>query len=233
MNNLNIIAVDDEYRALKLIENYCSRVPFINHIRSFKNPLEAIGFVDREPIDLIFLDINMPDLSGISFTKLIRKQHQIILTTAYSEYAVQGFDLNVTDYLLKPITYERFLQACLKAKEIANKNQFSKTEPTTSIKLQIKSGTDTHFVDLDKLLVMEKQGNNILFHLEGQTISSRMNMKELLEQLPLDSFIRVHKSFVVAIDRIDQINAFQVILGKHEVPIGRMYKETLMRIITK
>ncbi|WP_420583088.1 LytR/AlgR family response regulator transcription factor [Reichenbachiella sp.] len=232
MNNLNVIAVDDEYRALNLIENYCKRVPFINHIKSFKNPLEAIDFLGKNSVDLILLDINMPDLSGISFTKLIGKQHQIILTTAYSEYAVQGFDLKVTDYLLKPITYERFLQACLKAKELSNQVQFFNTDPTTSKKLQIKSGTDIHFVDLDKLLVMEKQGNNMLFHSENQTISSRMNMKELLEQLPVELFIRVHKSFVVAIEKIDQISSFHVIVGKHEVPIGRMYKEDFIRTIS-
>lgn len=232
MNKLNVIAVDDEFRALNLIENYCHRIPFINHIKSFKKPLEALDFLSHESIDVIFLDINIPELSGISFTKLIGKKYQVILTTAYSEYAVQGFDLNVTDYLLKPITYERFLQSCLKAQEMASDHKSLQMEPATSKKLQVKSGSDIHFVNMDEILFMEKQGNNMLFHLSDKIITSRLNMKELTSLLPTEKFIRVHKSFVVAKEKIDHLGSFQVVIGKHEIPIGRMYKEELIKAVS-
>lgn len=234
-NRLKTIAIDDEFRALEVIERYAVKVPFLEWKGSFKNPVEGLSYLSTAHVDLLFLDINMPELSGTSLAKLIKPDQQIIFTTAYSEYAVEGFDLNATDYLLKPIEFDRFLKACLKAQHHIHSPVTSLNPahpgPEVSQKhfLTFKSGTKLHRILVEDILFFEKQRNNMLVHVVGgESISTRINMKALFGLLPLSRFCQTHKSFVVAIDKIDTIESHQVVVEGHQIPIGRSYRELFL-----
>jgi len=227
LKTLKAIAIDDEYKALEIIESYVERVPFLSLLKSFRDPIEALEYINQNEIDILFLDINMPELSGISFTKFVNPNQKIIFTTAYSEFAIDGFSLNALDYLLKPIEYERFLEACYKAKNQINLEREAITDNTIdNVKkcIMVKSGSNFHQIWLDELLFLEKKGNNMLFHTEKSTVQSRMNMQDVFKVIPEGQFCRVHKSFVVAIKKIEMISNFNVTINSHKVPIGRLYK---------
>jgi len=219
---INAIAIDDELPALKVIESFAGNVNFIRLEKAFARPGEALQYLNDNPVHLLFLDINMPSLSGIELYKSVPPDTMAIFTTAYSEYAVEGFNLNAVDYLLKPFTYDRFLQAVTKAKEI-----FDRRQPVAS--------QDFIFLRIDYSLVkvavadircVEGMDDYLRIHLQGrQPLLVRMTMKAILSQLPRSHFLRVHRSYIVALGSIINIRNKVIYLEGQEIPIGVSYEK--------
>lgn len=218
------IAIDDEPKALEVIERYCGKTGLVNLKATFREPVKAIEYLQREKVDLIFLDINMPDISGMQLVQILSPRPMIIFTTAYSHHAVESYDLDALDYLLKPITFERFLVAVNKAAALSSKNT-PETDDETAI--FIKSGPQTYQVKLADILYLEKNGNYITVHLKHKQILIRENMSDIFELLPAADFLRVHKSYVVAIKHIAMIEVHQLIINGEKIPIGSTYRESL------
>jgi len=222
---ISCIAIDDEPKALEVIERYCGKTGIVDLKATFREPLKAIEFLNSEKVDLIFLDINMPDLSGMQLVQTLSPRPMIIFTTAYSHYAVESYDLNALDYLLKPITFERFLAAVNKvAAALSPKNTTAnEDEPTVFI----KSGPQTYQVKVADILYLEKDGNYITVHLKDKNILIRENMGDIFDLVPQTDFLRVHKSYVVAIKHISMIEVHQLVINGEKIPIGSTYREAL------
>ncbi len=222
---ITCIAIDDEPKALEVIERYCRKTNLVDLRATFREPVKAIEFMNREKVDLIFLDINMPDISGMQLVQTLSPRPMVIFTTAYSHYAVESYDLNALDYLLKPITFERFLAAINKAAGILpSKKSVSNEDESTVF---IKSGPQTYQVKVGDILYLEKDGNYITIHLKDKNILIRENMTDIFGIVPEELFVRVHKSFVVAIRHIAMIEVHQVIINGVKIPIGSTYREAL------
>ena len=222
---IEAIIIDDEPKAIDLLENYCLRSNIISSIKSFRNPIEALHFIELKTPQLIFLDINMPNLSGIQLAKLIPSQCHIIFTTAYSEHAVESYNLNATDYLLKPITYQRFFKALDKVSislKLENDLKNKSTEPT----IIIKSGYAKHQLLIDDILYLEKDGNYMIYHTTRKKILARETISFALERLP-DTFIQTHKSFIISIKHIDVIESKYLYINSIKIPITNRYKAFL------
>ncbi|WP_162415563.1 LytR/AlgR family response regulator transcription factor [Cyclobacterium roseum] len=214
---LKAIAIDDENMALEVIKSHAAKVPFLELEAVFSDAITGFDYHKTQPVDLIFLDINMPDISGIDLAGMLQAETMVVFTTAYSEYAVKGFELNALDYLLKPFSLSRFLQACQKARDW-KELQPSETNGHVFIKTsegQIK----VHFADL---LFCEATGNYVTFYLEGEKVISRMTFKELEKLLP-SYFVRTHRSFIANKHRMDKIGKHQVQLGEYTVPVSLSY----------
>ena len=222
---ITCIAIDDEPKALEVIERYCKKTSLVNLRATFREPVKAIEFMNREKVDLIFLDINMPDISGMQLVQTLSPRPMIIFTTAYSHYAVESYDLNALDYLLKPITFERFLAAINKAAT----TQPAKNSPANDDELTvfIKSGPQTYQVKVADILYLEKDGNYITVHLKDKKILIRENMGDIFDLVPETDFVRVHKSYVVAVKHISMIEVHQLSIGVTKIPIGSTYREPL------
>lgn len=234
---LNCIAIDDESKALDVVELYVNKTPFLELTGRFRDSIEALDFVKSNPVDLLFLDINMPDLNGIEFLQTLSKKPMVIFTTAYSEYAVQSYDFDAIDYLLKPFTFARFLKAANKAldqynlvhKEITADDSELKSHSISS--LIFKSGSDMYNIKLDDILFIEGAQNYIFIHTKEKKIMSLMRMKEVESKLPEEKFMRIHKSYIIALKQIDKIESYQVSIKDFEIPIGKIYKEAFLRQI--
>jgi len=232
---LRCLAIDDEPMALDIISDYTKKVPFLELTGAYRDSLKALDYLQQNKVDLIFLDINMPDLTGIQFLKSILNQPLVIFTTAYSEYAVESYDFAAVDYLLKPIEFERFLKAANRALE---KYQLLKqgipSENLVNDKIEfimLKSGQDLHKIKIADILFIESAGNYVTFHLKSDRIISLLSMNKVLEMLPQNHFSRIHKSFIIALRHITKIERHQVLIGNIEIPIGNYYRESFMRII--
>jgi two-component system LytT family response regulator len=222
---ITCIAIDDEPKALEVIERYCQKISLASLKATFREPLKAVGFLNREKVDLIFLDINMPDISGMQLLQTLSPRPLIIFTTAYSQYAVESYDLNALDYLLKPITFERFLMAINKAAAaLSPKNTTGMDEDAAVF---IKSGPQTYRVKVSEILYLEKNGNYITVHLKDGNILIRENMGDIFDLVPATDFIRVHKSYVVGIRHISMIEVHQLIVNGEKIPIGTTYRDSL------
>ena len=222
---MTCIAIDDEPKALEVIERYCQKISLASLKATFREPLKAIEFLGREKIDLIFLDINMPDITGMQLLQTLSPRPLIIFTTAYSQYAVESYDLNALDYLLKPITFERFLMAINKAAAaLSSKNTTGMDEDAA---IFIKSGPQTYRVKVSEILYLEKNGNYITVHLKDGNILIRENMGDIFDLVPAADFIRVHKSYVVGIRHISMIEVHQLIVNGEKIPIGSTYRDSL------
>ena len=222
---MTCIAIDDEPKALEVIERYCQKISLASLKATFREPLKAIEFLNREKVDLIFLDINMPDISGMQLLQTLSPRPLIIFTTAYSQYAVESYELNALDYLLKPITFERFLLAINKAAAtLSSKNT---TGPDEDAAVFIKSGPQTYQVKVSDILYLEKDGNYITVHLKDRNILIRENMGDVFDLVPAADFIRVHKSYVVAIKHITMIEVHQLTVNCETIPIGSTYRDSL------
>ena len=224
---MNCIAIDDEPKALEVIERYCQKSDLVDLKATFREPVKAIEFLNREKIDLIFLDINMPDINGMQLIQTLAAKPMVIFTTAYSNYAVESYNLNAIDYLLKPITFERFLAAVNKASGLfsrQSKPAAKEDEPGTVF---IKSGPHTYQVKVADILYFEKDGNYITVHLKDKQILIRENMGDIFDLVPAAEFVRVHKSFVVAVRHISMIEVHQLIINGVKIPIGSTYREPL------
>lgn len=234
---LRSIIVDDESGAVEILTRYVNKTPGLELVASFRDSIEALTFLAANEADLIFLDIDMPNLDGMKLSELIRdKDIQIIFCTAYSEYAVESYEKEAIDYLLKPIAYERFLKAVKKALKIrADSEMPSQSEKPGKTgktgRLFIKSGPRLHQVDVGELLYMEKKEHYMIFHTPEGQILSRMTMNDLLNILPCNQFIRVHRSFVIAVDKIDTVERQSVIIRGRKIPIGESYRKDFFKRI--
>ncbi len=224
---MNCIAIDDEPKALEVIERYCRKSDLVDLKATFREPVKAIEFLTREKIDLIFLDINMPDITGIQLIQTLATKPMVIFTTAYSNYAVESYNLNAIDYLLKPITFERFLAAVNKAADLFAQKNKTGNKNVDSDTVFIKSGPQTYQVKIADIFYLEKDGNYITVYLKDKKILIRENMTDIFEIVPAEEFVRVHKSFVVAIRHITMIEVHQLIINAEKIPIGSTYREHL------
>jgi DNA-binding LytR/AlgR family response regulator len=219
--------VDDEPMALEVIERYCIKSGLVELKAVFREPVKAVEYLGRERIDLVFLDINMPDISGMQLVQTMSPlKPMIIFTTAYSHYAAESYNLNAVDYLLKPITFERFLTAVNKAASaLTGKQQVAGKDDDASV--FFKSGPQTHQVRLREILYLEKDGNYMTLHLKDRNILIRESMGDIFDLVPATDFVRVHKSYVVAIKHIAMIETHQVTVGGEKIPVGSTYRESL------
>lgn len=238
---LTAIAVEDEPKALEIIELHVKKIPFLTLQRSFRDALAAISWLQDNQVDLVFLDINMPSLSGLKFREYIGPNPMIIFTTAYAKYAVESYNLNAVDYLLKPISFDRFFKAALKARETWQLKQgktipatpnISPTEPSTGQHfIYVKSGSKLYKVSPADILFLEKNGNYVFFHTNRQKIISRLNMSQLQELLPRSGFLKVHKSYIISLQHIEVVEPGQVIIRGQKIPVAKAYKEQLMNAL--
>jgi len=215
------IAVDDEPIALEIIKSHASKVPFIELVNTFNNAFDAITFLQQNKVDLIFLDIKMPDISGIDFLKSLSNPPMVIFTTAYTEHAVQSFELDAVDYLLKPFALSRFLKACNKAQELytlRNQQQEAKSEY-----IFVKDGYEQIKVELADILYVEASGNYTQIQLKDKLLSSRITINDLSELLPKNNFIRCHRAFIVAKNKISKFDRNQIWVADKIIPIGATY----------
>ncbi len=221
---MRAIAIDDEPMALEVVRAHAAKVPYLQLLGCFTDAFKALEFLQNEPVDLLFLDIKMPDISGLEFVTSLPKKPMVIFTTAYSEHAVTSFELDAVDYLLKPFSLPRFVKACNKAQELL---QLRGTTAPVKDYLFLKTGYEQVKVYYDEILYLEAAGNYVTFVLDGKKLLSRMTIQELSEQLPADSFVRVHRSYIVAKKQIDKIERHQVCIKGNEVPVGASYLQQL------
>lgn len=233
---MNCIALDDEPLALSLIEDFSKKIPYLNYIKSCKNAFEAIETIQKNKIDLIFLDINMPNITGIEFIKSLESKPMVIFTTAYSEFAVQGFELNAVDYLVKPFLFERFFKAVNKAYDLYNLHKKTtqeviETHDKTENFIFVKSDYSSVKILLNDIFYIEGLKDYVKIHLHDKKILSLITMKKMEETLPADKFIRVHRSFIVALDKIESIQRNRIIIQKKWIPVGNSYKDDFFKRI--
>jgi DNA-binding LytR/AlgR family response regulator len=235
---MNCIAIDDEPLALDLLKDYIEKIPFLKLERTFTNPIEGLGYLQENKVDLVFLDVELPHLSGIEFVKCLQTKPLIIFTTAYEKYALIGYDLEITDYLVKPIVFDLFLRAVNKAYGL---NQLSKKgnerlpslpekDPQSDF-IMVKTGYNTININLNDILYVEGLKDYIKIHLTGKTILTLNSLKKLQEILPESRFVRVHRSFIVSLPKIDSIQRSRIVIGKTFVPVGENYKSAFKEMI--
>ncbi len=228
---IKAIAIDDEVPALKIIDNFCGQSDGIHLEKTFIRPGEALLYIRQSPVDLLFLDINMPSLSGIELYRAAGTDTLAIFTTAYSEYAVEGFNLNAVDYLLKPFTLERFQQAVNKAAEfLAFRNSKDRRQDT----LLIRADYSLIRLPADDILFVEAADDYLKIHLENKPpLVVRMTMKGILAMLPADEFARIHRSYIVAIRRVDNLRNKTITLAGKEIPVGSNYEAGFYRLLRR
>ena len=231
---LSCVIVEDEPLARNLLVEYVRKVPSLNLIDACASPIAALEVLKSHSVDLLFLDIQMPELTGLSMLKVLQKRPLVILTTAYSEYALQGYELDVVDYLLKPITFERFLRAVDKVTQRLDIKKPSVEKPTVPVEqpfVFVKDGTKLVKVVFDDILYVEGLKDYVTIHMKSQKIVSLQRLKTLEEQLPPEKFIRIHNSFIVALHSIDVIHKNTVQIRDAMLPIGETYKKTFKDFI--
>lgn len=223
---IKYIIVDDEYIAHDIIKGYCDMLPNMELQKNCYDALEAIQYLNEHSVDLIFLDLNMPKLKGFDFLKTLTSPPKVIVTTAYSEHALEGYELNVVDYLLKPFGFERFLKAVNKAVSSNNKSSSVNQENATSSdeRIFIKGDKKVTQLVIDDVLYIEASGNYTKLISKKETITTRDKISNLLTLLPSDKFMQVHKSFAVATKHINSIEGNQIMIDAYTIPIGKVYK---------
>lgn len=219
---LHTIAIDDEPAALAVLSRYADKVPFLQLDQTFLSTADALTYLHNRPVDLLFLDIQMPDLSGTDFARLIAPlQKSIVFTTAHADYALEGFALDVLDYLLKPIEFGRFLQACNRAYTQTTR------QAGQAASIFVKDGYDWIRVNLSDVLYMQSDTNLLFIHEQNRQLSTRMTIADMLATLPADQFIRVHKSYIVALRAIRKIERHQLTVGSVTIPLAGSYRDAI------
>lgn len=227
---LKAIVIDDEPFALEVIKGLTEKVTFIELAGYFTNSFEAMAFLQTNKVDLLLLDIKMPDISGVEFLRSIPDPPMVIFTTAYSEHAVEGFELDAIDYLLKPFSLTRFLKACNKAYEFFELKRNKNNDDQVFSHIFIKSGYEQVRVELNSILYAEASGNYVVFVLEKQRIASRLTMGEAEVLLPVKGFIRVHRSYIVSRKHIQKVDRKTIWVQQTEIPIGSAYTAEIEKI---
>ncbi|ANQ47988.1 response regulator transcription factor [Flammeovirga sp. MY04] len=246
MKTIKTIIVDDEHLARSLIKDYVSKVPQLELLSEFKNAIDALTFIQTNEVDLIFLDIQMPNLTGIEFVESIQLNNTLVIfTTAYSEYALKGYELNAFDYLLKPITFPRFLQSINKVikqfdliqsktsdEEPVSEQQSKNIDQVVPKKdsISIKADYKLHLIKYSHLRYLEGQKEYVAFHTTNKNILALVSLKKLESELPNDQFIRIHKSYIVNKSEIESLEGNMLSLGDVELPVGQSYRNQLLKL---
>lgn len=226
------VAIDDEFPATQIVESYINKIPDVELLASFTRADEALDFINSAHVDFIFLDIQMPEISGIEFIQSLRKQEKIIFTTAYDQYAVEGFKLNAIDYLLKPFSFDRFAQAVNKAKKLVDLESDSQGEsPKQNIPefISVKSDYKLHKIALDDIDYIEGLKAYVSIFVNGKRVIVLESLKNLESTLPSHRFIRIHKSYIVPLAKIKLMDGNMLELQTKKVPIGKSYKEIVLK----
>ncbi len=235
---IRCLVVDDEPLALDILEDYISKVPFLDLVKTTTSAIEALQLVQQDQIDLVFLDVQMPELTGIQFLKIINGKCQVILTTAYPQYALEGYELNVVDYLLKPIPFDRFYKAVQKVQQ-QNHTQAVAPEPVAA-PVVVNNAPDFIFVKtehkiqkiyLDDILYIEGLKDYISIFTAAERVITLQNMKKMEEVLPSGRFVRVHKSYIVSLDKIESIERSRISICDKVIPIGDTYRDQFFKLI--
>jgi len=231
---INCIIIDDELPAIQLIEDYVARITFMNVLKSFNNAIEPVSFLQANKVDVIFLDVEMEGFTGLQFIKSLLQKPKIILTTAYDQYALEAFNLNVCDYLLKPISFERFLTAINKCCHVTENGSF---EVNTSIDfiqndyIYIKENKKIHKIFLSDINYIESMKEYIKIHTSSGRYITKTSISNFDTKLPQDNFIRVHKSYIISISKIKSFTSTTIELENMEIPISRTYKNAVMNAL--
>ena len=230
------LIIDDEPLAIKLIKTHLSKLDSFEVAGECSNALKAIEFLKRGHIDLMFLDINMPEITGLEFLKSLPDPPYVIITTAYREYAIEGYDLDVIDFLLKPISFERFLKAINRYCNRSNpfhKNSTSQPQPAENRHVFIQDGKNIYKISYDDLLYLEGFGEYVKVVTVSKTHLVRDSLSDFEQKLPGDHFLRIHKSYIVNLEKITGYSSVHVMLKKVELPVGRIFREKAMAILKK
>lgn len=229
---VNCVIIDDEPAAIEVLADFVDRTPNLSLLSTFRNPLHALSFLRDTKVDLIFLDINMPEINGMELLKVLIHPPLVIFTTAYTEYALESYEKNAVDYLLKPVTFERFLIAVNKVQSrlINKKPEVIDTTQTSSANEEIiylKSGPKTHRIELNDVRYLEKDGHYISFYLSDKKVVARLSMKDVFEVISKEKFIQVHKSYIVSIAHIKTIERHQIKIEESIIPIGKTHRKAV------
>lgn len=232
---LNCMIIDDEPLAVRLLGDYVTKTEGLALAGQFTNPIEGLQSLATIKVDLLFLDIQMPELTGIQFAKIIKGKYPVIFTTAYEEYALQGYDLDVVDYLLKPISLERFQQAIAKALQRTQPvhNNNAAVAPPATNHIFIKSGYQTQRIAYDDILYLEGLSDYVRIQTRRGAILTLENMKDLVNVLPEQLFMRVHRSYIVALDKINYIENNRIVIDEKHIPISASYQEQFWNFVGK
>ncbi len=234
---IRCIAIDDEALALELLEDNISKIPFLELSGKFTNAFDALNLMQEQPVDLLFLDIQMPDISGIQFLKSLQQKPVVIFTTAFSKYALEGFELDVIDYLLKPYSFERFLKSVNKAHEYLELQGKAKDAPKGptfgSHYLFVRADYKLVKIAIQEILYIEGLKDYVKIYCGEKPILTQMSMKAIEEKLPAQDFIRVHRSFIVAFDKIDFIHKSFISIKGREIPLSDHYKDNFLSLVQK
>lgn len=244
MIKLKCVAIDDEPLALDIIEDYISKVPFLELVKRTENAIEALQIVQAGGIDLVFLDIQMPELTGIQFLKIAGGKASFILTTAYSQYALESYDLNVSDYLLKPIAFDRFYKAVEKVHNLHKVTEYAvpvqpviteAPKPKVNHPVQdfifVKTEHKIQKIELDDILYIEGLKDYISIYTKTERVITLQNMKKMEETLPSGQFIRVHKSYIISLDKIESIERSRITICSKMIPVGDTYRDEFFKRI--
>ncbi|WP_025663863.1 LytR/AlgR family response regulator transcription factor [Aquimarina megaterium] len=241
---MNCITIDDEPLAHKVIKNYCTNLSFLNVVKECYSAFDAMNYLNDNQVDLIFLDINMPKLKGLDFLRTLSDPPLIIVTTAYQEYAIEGYELNILDYLLKPFSFERFLKAINKAqsqkKMMDSMQKGTQNQVLSNTKnvnqndsIFVKGDKKMHQIQLDSILYLESLGSYVKIHLENETITSLDRLTNFENTLPENQFLRIHRSYIIALKKIQTIEGNRLKITGIDIPIGNVYKHNLTNAIKK
>lgn len=230
---IKCIVVDDEPLAIEILESYIAKVPTLELVGTFRNALGAFSFLQDHPVDLMFLDIQMPKLSGIEFLKTLSHRPQVIITTAFRDYALDGFELDVTDYLLKPIPFDRFLKAVSRAHTPTVAAPLANTALPTDDYVYFKVDKKMVKTRVNDILFIESIKDYVKVKTGDKEIITQQKISYLEESLPQASFLRIHRSFIVNVNRVDAYTATEVEIGKIQIPIGRNYKQDVTRVLSR
>jgi two-component system, LytTR family, response regulator len=229
------MAIDDEPLALELLGDYIGKVPYLQLLHTNTSAIEALQYLQNNKVDLLFLDIQMPDLTGLQVMKIIQQNCRVILTTAYSEYALDGYEHNVIDYLLKPISFDRFYTAAEKARTIFTKPVDTSVPivPATPNFIFVKTDSRLVKVNLEDILLVEGMKDYIAIHTTQDKLITLQSLRSMEDSLPTQQFIRIHKSFIIALNKIDSIERNRIFINKEVIPIGDTYREFFFKLIEK
>lgn len=230
---ITCIAIDDELLALELLEDNIRRTPFLQLSRSFTSSIEAIEFLRGNAVDLMFLDIHMPDLSGIQLLKLIQPKPLVILITAFEKYALQGFELDVVDYLMKPVSYDRFLKAAGKARELISLKRAAVVQipetPAGGGFFFVKSDYKQIRIDFNEIMYIEGLKDYVKIYSGDRPVLTQMSIKSILEKIPETDFMRIHRSYIVNLTKIQFVQRMQVRIGNKDIPVGESYRDAFFQ----
>jgi two-component system LytT family response regulator len=238
---IRCLIVDDEPLALHILEDYMSKIPFLQLVKATTNPIEALTLVQEGAADLVFLDVQMPELTGIQFLRIANGKAKVILTTAYPQYALEGYELDVIDYLLKPIAFDRFFKAVQKAQSVlqpaaakpiqAEATRQQPQQDFISDFIFVKTEHKIQKVYLNDILFIEGLKDYISIFTSAERIITLQNMKKMEDALPTKYFIRVHKSYIVSVNKIDSIERSRIFIGEKIIPVGDTYREEFFKVI--